>query len=555
MNSCRASLDPPTPARPGPCQSVMTGASCQPVAKEPLSRSPIPSTAFSCQALFGNRLPSSDAVSSLSVSSSSLPAFLSSPPSVSPPPLSPPSVSPPPLSPPSVSPPPLSSPPVSPPLSSPPVSPPLSPPSVSPPPLSPPPVSPPLSPPSVSPPPPLSSPSLYSPSVSPPPLSPPSVSPPPLSSSLYSPSVSPPPVSPPVSSPFVSPLSSPSVPPPPVSSPPRLPSSFALSVPPSLSSEGGVPIIEWQHLDKRRFYALGVAMALLVRAAVYPLALIRTRLQVQRGSALYAGTADAFVKIVRREGPGGLYRGFLPNSLTLLAGQGYVTAYELTRQLAGRHTGSNALKSLLAGAAASLVSQTLTVPIDVVSQHLMMQGQGPAAGGAGGRFTVRAPAGPGAPRFGLGQTRDIVGQVLRADGVRGFYRGYLASLLTYIPNSAIWWPFYHFYTERLSRLAPSQVPLLALQAVSGPLAAITAATLTNPMDVVRARLQVEGGRSVLRTLGQLVREEGPRGLVKGLSARLLSVAPSSLAVVLGYETLKRLSLRKDLRESVSETEG
>uniref|UniRef100_W5NMC4 Solute carrier family 25 member 44 n=1 Tax=Lepisosteus oculatus TaxID=7918 RepID=W5NMC4_LEPOC len=337
MNSCRASLDPPTPARPGPCQSVMTGASCQPVAKEPLSRSPIPSTAFSCQALFGNRLPSSDAVSSLSVSSSSLPAFLSSPPSVSLPPLSPPSVSPPPLSPPPVSPPP-----------------------------------------------PLSSPSLYSPSVSPPPLSPPSVSPPPLSSSLYSPSVSPPPVSPPVSSPFVSPLSSPSVPPPPVSSPPRLPSSFALSVPPSLSSEGGVPIIEWQHLDKRRFYALGVAMALLVRAAVYPLALIRTRLQVQRGSALYAGTADAFVKIVRREGPGGLYRGFLPNSLTLLAGQGYVTAYELTRQLAGRHTGSNALKSLLAGAAASLVSQTLTVPIDVVSQHLMMQGQGPAAGGAGG---------------------------------------------------------------------------------------------------------------------------------------------------------------------------
>lgn len=39
-------------------------------------------------------------------------------------------------------------------------------------------------------------------------------------------------------------------------------------------------------------------------------------------------------------------------------------------------------------------------------------------------------------------------------------------------------------------MAPSGCPHLILQAVAGPMAAATASTITNPMDVVRARVQV-----------------------------------------------------------------
>lgn len=46
------------------------------------------------------------------------------------------------------------------------------------------------------------------------------------------------------------------------------------------------------------------------------------------------------------------------------------------------------------------------------------------------------------------------------------------------------------FTEQLSKLAPSDCPHLILQAMAGPLAAATASTVTNPMDVVRARVQV-----------------------------------------------------------------
>ncbi|MEE6491599.1 hypothetical protein FKM82_016282 [Ascaphus truei] len=310
-----------------------------------------------------------------------------------------------------------------------------------------------------------------------------------------------------------------------------------------MEDKRNIQIIEWEHLDKKKFYVFGFFMTMLIRVSVYPFTLIRTRLQVQKGKSMYNGTFDAFLKIVRTEGGAGLYRGFLVNTFTLISGQCYVTTYELTRKYVSRYSSSNTVKSLVAGGSASLVAQTITVPIDVISQHLMMQRQGETMG----RFRVRAANGKQPVVF--GQTKDIIFQIFRLDGPKGFYRGYVASLLTYIPNSAVWWPFYHLYAEQLSRLTPDDCPHLLLQAIAGPLAAATASTITNPMDVIRARVQVEGKSSIINTFRQLMAEEGPWGLTKGLSARIISSTPSTIVIVVGYETLKKLSMRPELLDS------
>ncbi|XP_035646375.1 solute carrier family 25 member 44a isoform X2 [Oncorhynchus mykiss] len=204
-----------------------------------------------------------------------------------------------------------------------------------------------------------------------------------------------------------------------------------------------IRIIEWEDLDKKKFYSLGVFMTMTTRATVYPFTLIRTRLQVQKGKSLYTGTFDAFYKILKAEGPRGLYRGFMVNTFTLISGQAYITTYELVRKYVSQYSSNNTVKSLWAGGAASLVAQTITVPIDMVSQQLMMQGQV----GHLSRFKVKPKImmATSKSKVTFGQTRDIVVQICAADGFRGFYRGYVASLLTYIPNSAVWWPFYHFY--------------------------------------------------------------------------------------------------------------
>lgn len=108
---------------------------------------------------------------------------------------------------------------------------------------------------------------------------------------------------------------------------------------------------------------------------------------------------------------------------------------------------------------------------------------------------------------------EITQDVYRKDGLRGFYRGYAASLFTYVPSSALWWSFYHFYqgnytltevgiipknstvqqsylADHLHSLFPPWFPHLGIQCSSAVLGGLTTTTLINPLDIVRARLQV-----------------------------------------------------------------
>ena len=62
-------------------------------------------------------------------------------------------------------------------------------------------------------------------------------------------------------------------------------------------------------------------------------------------------------------------------------------------------------------------------------------------------------------------------------------------------------------------------------------------------------VQVEGGNSVIYVFKELIREEGILGISKGLSARIAAMIPSSFLITLGYETIKKLSLRSELVES------
>lgn len=70
-------------------------------------------------------------------------------------------------------------------------------------------------------------------------------------------------------------------------------------------------------------------------------------------------------------------------------------------------------------------------------------------------------------------------------------------------------------------------------------------------------MKVGGGKStyVVQMFHSLLREEGPVGLTKGLSARMLAMVPSSVVMVLGYETVKRLSLKTSEAELQVQEEG
>ena len=90
--------------------------------------------------------------------------------------------------------------------------------------------------------------------------------------------------------------------------------------------------------------------------------------------------------------------------------------------------------------------QTIVVPIDVMSQHMMLLGYTISKTANAKHANFYNPLGIVVQNRSRVQIfRDIARTIYVKDGARGFYRGYLASLFTYVPSSASWLTFYHFF--------------------------------------------------------------------------------------------------------------
>lgn len=305
--------------------------------------------------------------------------------------------------------------------------------------------------------------------------------------------------------------------------------------------------IEWHMMDKTKFFPLSMLSSFSVRCALFPLTVIKTQLQVQFKNDVYNGLIDCGMKIYKNEGIPGLYRGFWISSFQIISGVFYISTYEGVRHILNQYGAGQRTKALVGGGCASLVGQTIIVPFDVISQHAMVLGMG-----AGSGKNVVNPLGI---KFDQNSRRlkisiDIAKEIMRRDGFLGFYRGYTASLMAYVPNSAMWWGFYHLYQDELIRIMPPWVSHLFIQCIAGSFGGFTTTIITNPLDIVRARLQVQRLGSMRLAFMELWAEERMRMFVKGLSARLVQSAAFSFSIILGYETIKRVSVNEQYRHMV-----
>jgi len=100
--------------------------------------------------------------------------------------------------------------------------------------------------------------------------------------------------------------------------------------------------------------------------------------------------------------------------------------------------------------------------------------------------------------------------------------------------------------EKFRKLLPDQVPTLVVQCVCGPFSSLSANVLTNPLDVMRTRKQLTKNRETsMQVLRIIWAEEKWKIFYKGLTARLAYSCFYSLFVVLGYESVKKASLKKE----------
>ncbi|KAJ0169318.1 hypothetical protein K1T71_015202 [Dendrolimus kikuchii] len=313
-----------------------------------------------------------------------------------------------------------------------------------------------------------------------------------------------------------------------------------------------ITTIEWSMMDKSKFFPLYTLSSFSIRCALYPLTLVKTQIQIQRKKEAYKGVTDAISKIYRNEGVSGLYRGFWLSSFQIISGVFYISTYEGVRYELGKYDISAKAKSFIGGGCASIVGQTIIVPFDVLSQHLMVLGLVKGRP-ENSRNPTMNPLGLDVEKrwSKAALAKEVAVRVYKLHGPMGYYRGYAASLAAYVPNSALWWALYQTYQDELLKISPSWVSHLLIQCVAGTLGGFTTTILTNPLDIVRARLQVEGVGSMRQVFCQLWAEEGLTGLyAKGLSARLVQSACFSFSVILGYESIKRVALSDEYRPRV-----
>lgn len=193
-----------------------------------------------------------------------------------------------------------------------------------------------------------------------------------------------------------------------------------------------------------------------------------------------------------------------------------------------------------------MTAAALTAPLDVLKTRLqsdfyqaqLKANRPPALG------PLRAAA------FHFRETMQILGSVYKLEGPRALFKGLGPNLIGVIPARSI-----NFYTYGNGKRIIADYANGGREAAWVHLSAAVAAgiatsTATNPIWMIKTRLQLD--KSVARRAGdvaarqyrnsydcvrQVLRNEGFRGLYKGMSASYLGVAESTLQWVL-YEQFK-----------------
>ncbi|KAJ2612129.1 Carrier protein, mitochondrial [Coemansia sp. RSA 1804] len=254
------------------------------------------------------------------------------------------------------------------------------------------------------------------------------------------------------------------------------------------------------------------------------------------------GTIAGMRYIARTEGLATLWRGLSP---TLVASGPstviYFVGYDYLRQWIGKKMLARKglapyekYSSLLAGCAARTAAVTAISPLELV------------------RTRMQASA-----------THDFrtvmhgISAGIRNGGLGTLWRGLVPTLWRDVPFSAIYWFGYERWRERVyeplfeyNEQSADIFLRMAVAFCSGASSGIVAATLTIPFDVAKTRRQIEQHanpksnivqhNSLVQVIRHIVSTEGTRGLLAGLTPRLMKVAPSCAIMISSYELGKML---------------
>lgn len=276
-------------------------------------------------------------------------------------------------------------------------------------------------------------------------------------------------------------------------------------------------------------FSLGSVAGAIGATIVYPIDLIKTRMQAQR-ALVYKNSMDCLIKVLSKEGIRGLYSGLGPQ----LIGVAPEKAIKLTVNDLARSFFTNKVSKQISwplevasGAFAGACQVVFTNPLEIVKIRLQVQGDY--------NITERLSA----------------MKLIKKLGITGLYRGASACLLRDVPFSAIYFPTYAHIKRDIFGYDPSNKRCRSKLKtwellISGGLAGMPAAFLTTPCDVIKTRLQVDAKKGetqykgIFHAFKTILKEESPRSFFKGGAARVLRSSPQFGFTLAAYEIFQSL---------------
>ncbi|KAF8563646.1 hypothetical protein P879_08973 [Paragonimus westermani] len=336
-------------------------------------------------------------------------------------------------------------------------------------------------------------------------------------------------------------------------------------------------------LSKNDYLIAGSLSGLVARAIVQPLDVLKIRFQLQvepiseTSASKYRGFLQAIRCISKEEGTVAFWKGHLPAQLQAVTFSAIqFTTFEVlaawlvrmnvyVRPNSGTRSPkpSGTIETFLCGSFAGSFAAGLTQPLDVLRTRFIAQGE---------------------PKLYQGMIHAAV-YIASHEGVHGFFRGLVPSLLLIAPQTGLQFAIYHTFNQVVQTLhrrwpnvrdeepdrnpqtcglvvEPGAVkqqvvelcsvsPLQSL--VSGGLAGMGSKCVIYPLDMIKKRMQVHGfeearvrfGRipiasSVRHCLISIWNTEGAAALFKGLRPTLLKSCVSISCRFTAYEQFCRL---------------
>ncbi|XP_037025335.1 mitochondrial carnitine/acylcarnitine carrier protein-like [Bradysia coprophila] len=279
----------------------------------------------------------------------------------------------------------------------------------------------------------------------------------------------------------------------------------------------------------KNFLAGGFGGMCLVIAG-HPFDTIKVRLQTMSAptngmAPLYTGAFDCARKTLVNEGLRGFYKGMgtpimmvTPNFALAFFGYG-LGKTGISKLWPGEMT---PIKMFFAGGFSGAMCTFLVCPVERIKCLLQIQaGSAPLPG-----QTVYA--GP----------IDCGRQLLKTGGISSLYRGLGATFIRGIPQAGLYFMTYDVLKKAFAPAdGTSLTPIRTLTA--GGLTGIINWVFMLPADVIKSRIQTapegtypKGFRDALRAL---LREDGPKGLFRGIVPVFVRAFPANAACFMGFE--------------------